>query len=94
MTNKLTRVADVHICNEEDWSKFHRPAYKSLSTFTKLKQRNVLYCFNKLDKDGKPFADVKLFGPDDTSINRHIEIILKPCIPGVKKCSNEQTLTD
>ena len=82
MENKLVQITDTHICNDKDWSKFHNPSFKSRSTFQKLKESDVMYCPNKLDREGKLFNDVKLFGPDDTSINRHLEIVFKPCTPG------------
>jgi hypothetical protein len=39
-----------------------------------------MLCPNKNDLDGKPI-DYKLYGPDSQSVNRHIEIIFKPCNP-------------
>lgn len=47
-----------------------------------------MFCHDKLDRDGKKFDDIKLFGPDDTSLNRHIEIVYKPCKLGVKNCKS------
>ena len=51
-----------------------------------------MFCPDKYDREGKPLDDVRLYGPDDTSINRHIEIVFKPCTPGLNNCPVNQTL--
>ena len=80
-TDTLAQVALAHKCTELEWKKFYTPARKSKSRMEILKSRDVMFCMNTNDQKGKP-VNINLFEPSDTAPHRHIEFMVKPCIPG------------
>lgn len=69
----------VHKCTEKDYNSFYPVARSSLSSLTEMKKREVLYCLDDLDQEGKPMND-KMFGKNDISENAMISLIAVPCI--------------
>ena len=54
------QTADMHVCTEDDWSKFWPPTEADAPLIELKRKRKTMYCIDKLDFDGKPFWPDKL----------------------------------
>ena len=88
---KKAHTVLTHICTEEDWKKFHKPAKKDQGKFDKLRSRGVMQCLNDRDIDGNKINN-NIFGPDDGRPHRRIDIIFSPCQEGeTADCINKKS---
>jgi len=74
----LQNVADVHKCTTEEWDRFYEPANSSAFSFGVMKERREMLCIDKMDRKTNETINMKLFGPDDNSPHRRVEIMFMP----------------
>jgi hypothetical protein len=55
------QIVEMHICNKDDWARFKQPRKSESRYSQELKDENVMFCLNKLDKEGKPIRK-ELYG--------------------------------
>ena len=72
---EISSPLDFHKCDEEDFALFNPVAKKSEKELKRLKNNNVLYCFNQ-----EHFNEIKLFGEDEKDDHSRIVINMLPCI--------------
>jgi hypothetical protein len=68
----------VHKCTPQEWEKFFAPKQTQKNKFEMLKRLGAMMCMDKKDNNDQPI-DMNLFGRDQNSPHRRIELILQPC---------------
>ena len=71
----------MHVCSKIEMAVlFHKPAKKDASKIAQLRESNVLYCIDSVDKEGVP-VNKAIYGPDDGRDHRRIDLLYLPCDP-------------
>jgi len=80
----------VHECSDADYTDFYARVEKAARRFDTLRQKKAWMCIDKKDSEGNE-VNQKLFGSDENTPNRRLEIIYKPCVPRVMEWHQNQT---
>lgn len=69
----------MHVCTEQELTKFNPPSRGSKKEFDALKNDKTLMCMDENDYNGN-LINKRLFGSTGNSF-RSVEIALIPCVP-------------
>ena len=69
----------VHKCNATDFINLKKPTQGSEYMIERMKNDSSLFCFDELDINGNAINS-SLYGRDDNSEHRRIELIYMPCL--------------
>ena len=79
-TDNGVQFVGIHKCTDHDKAQFYPAAKNAAKTVKNYFDSNSLYCFDDLDLEGDPW-NKNLFGPNDDTAYRMINVLYQPCIP-------------